>query len=93
MCGTLKNFDNMIALEDNPSKILCCYTNNTNQVQIARIANIADWYFEKVIFPGERLLFEAIPSAELEIHSSHMASSILSDRIKCDRLRLTTNRE
>ena len=81
----------MVTLEDNPSKILCCYTNSTKQVQIARIANITDWYFEKVIFPGERLLFQAIPSAELEIHSSHLASSILSDRIKCDRLRLKTD--
>lgn len=80
----------MVTLEDNLPKILCCYQNNTNQVQIARITNIPDWYFERVIFPGQRLLFEATPSAELEIHSSHMASSILSDRIRCDRLRLTT---
>lgn len=80
----------MVTLEENLPKILCCYKNNTEQIQIARITNIPDWYFERVIFPGQRLLFEAKPSAELEIHSSHMASSILSDRIRCDRLRLTT---
>lgn len=81
----------MIALKDNPAKIMCCYVNTTNQIQVGRITNIAEWYFEKVIFPGQRLLFEATPSAELEIHSSHMASSILSDHIKCDRLRLETD--
>lgn len=83
----------MVALKDNLARILCCYTNNTKQIQVGRITNIPNWYFEKVIFPGQRLLFEATPSAELEIHSSHRASSILCDHIKCDRLRLTTNQE
>ena len=81
----------MVALIDNSAKILCCYTNNTNQIQIARITNIPDWYFERVVFPGQRLLFEATSSAELEIHTGYMASSILSDHIKCDRLRLQTD--
>lgn len=81
----------MVAITDNSAKIMCCYTNKTSQIQVGRITNIPEWYFEKVIFPGQRLLFEATPSAELEIHSSHIASSILSDHIKCDRLRLKTN--
>ena len=81
----------MISLIDSSAKILCCYVNKTSQIQIGRITNVPDWYFEKVIFPGQRLLFEALPSAELEIHTGYMASSILSDHIKCDRLRLETN--
>ena len=83
----------MVALINNSAKILCYYTNHTNQIQVARITNIPDWYFERVVFPGQRLLFEAIPSAELEIHTGYMASSLLSDHIKCDRLRLQTNPE
>ena len=83
----------MIAVIDNSAKILCCYVNKTSQIQIGRITNISDWYFERVIFPGQRLLFEATPEAELEIHTGYMASSILSDHIKCDRLRLETNPE
>ena len=78
----------MVALKDNPAKILCCYFNKTSKVQVGRITNIPDQYFERVIFPGQRLLFEAIPEAELEIHTGYMASSILSDHIKCDRLSL-----
>jgi hypothetical protein len=46
------------------------------------------WYFERVVFPGQRLLFEAIGDALLEIHCGVMASSILSDTIPCDRLRI-----
>ncbi|BAQ64031.1 DUF1830 domain-containing protein [Geminocystis sp. NIES-3709] len=66
--------------------ILCCYVNATNQIQVARITNIRNWYFERVVFPGQRLVFEALPEALLEIHSGMMASAILSDTIPCQRL-------
>ena len=69
-------------------RILCCYVNATSKVQIARISNIPNWYFERVVFPGQRLVFEAVYEAVLEIHSGMMASAILSDRIPCDRLML-----
>ncbi|MBD2180849.1 DUF1830 domain-containing protein [Planktothrix sp. FACHB-1355] len=68
--------------------ILCCYVNATSKVQIARICNIPNWYFERVVFPGQRLVFETMPEAVLEIHSGMMASAILSDKIPCDRLRV-----
>ena len=67
-------------------QILCCYVNATSHIQIARITNIPNWYFERVVFPGQRLVFEALPEAQLEIHSGMMASAILSDTIHCDRL-------
>jgi hypothetical protein len=67
-------------------KILCCYVNTTNQIQVARITNIPKWYFERVVFPGQRLVFEALPEAVLEIHTGMMASAILSDTIPCERL-------
>ena len=70
------------------NSIICCYVNATNQMQIARITNISNWYFERVVFPGQRLVFEAVPQALLEIHSGMMASAILSDTIPCERLAL-----
>ena len=70
------------------SKILCCYVNATSQIQIARICNIPNWYFERVMFPGQRLVFEAMRAAALEIHTGMMASAILSDKIPCDRLQI-----
>ena len=66
--------------------LLCSYVNATNQIQIARITNVPNWYFERVVFPGQRLVFEAISCGILEIHSGMMASAILSDRIPCARL-------
>ncbi len=67
-------------------KVLCCYVNATSKIQIARITNVPNWYFERVVFPGQRLIFEAIPYALLEIHTGMMASAILSDTIPCERL-------
>lgn len=69
-------------------KIICCYVNATSHIQIVRITNIASWYFERVVFPGQRLVFEALPEAMLEIHCGMMASAILSDTIPCSRLRI-----
>jgi len=67
-----------------PSKILCGYFNQTRQVQIVRIANIPNWYFERVVFPRQHLLFEACPEAQLEIYTGAMNKGILLDRIGCD---------
>ena len=73
------------------NSILCCYVNVTNHIQIARITNVANWYFERVVFPGQRLVFEAVSEAMLEIHSGLMASAILSDIIPCDRLCISSD--
>ncbi|MBR8834149.1 MAG: DUF1830 domain-containing protein [Stigonema ocellatum SAG 48.90 = DSM 106950] len=68
--------------------ILCHYCNVTSQIQIARISNIPNWYFERVVFPGQHLLFEAVPKAQLEIHTGMMATAIVSDTILCQRLQV-----
>ena len=73
---------------DDNNAVLCCYVNATSQIQIARITNIPNWYFERVVFPGQRLVFEANIEAILEIHTGMMASAILSDTIPCEKLRL-----
>lgn len=70
------------------ASIVCCYVNATSRIQIARITNVSNWYFERVVFPGQRLVFEAIPEALLEIHCGMMASAILADTIPCDRLQI-----
>jgi hypothetical protein len=75
---------------NNPPKsdgdLLCCYVNRTSKIEVARITNIPNWYFERVVFPGQQLIFEAKTEANLEIHSGMMASSILSDTISCEKL-------
>ena len=71
---------------ENSEPILCCYINATSRIQVVRITNIANWYFERVVFPGQRLMFEAPITGQLEVHTGMMASAILSDRIPCQKL-------
>lgn len=69
-------------------RILCYYVNTTSQIQILRIRSIPGWYFERAAFPGQRLMFEATPKAELEVYTAKEIESILLDRISCDRLQV-----
>jgi Domain of unknown function (DUF1830) len=69
-------------------RILCWYINTTSRMQIARITNIPNWYFERTVFPGERLLFEALPQAELEVCRSVDTGTIVCERISCERLQV-----
>ena len=71
---------------DGSKPILCCYVNATSRIQVVRITNVANWYFERVVFPGQRLVFEAPGMGQLEVHTGMMASAILSDRIPCHKL-------
>ena len=68
--------------------ILCSHKNKTPTVQIIRITNIPNWYFERVVFPGEMLLFEALPEAVLEIYDTDEIRPILCDRFLCDWLKV-----
>ncbi len=76
------------SLPPDSGSILCSYFNTSSRIQIARITNIPNWYFERVVFPGQRLLFEATTDAQLEIHTGAVASAILSDRIACECLKV-----
>ena len=67
--------------------ILCGYQNQTQTVQMMRITNIPDWYFDQVVFPGEQLVFEALPEAVLEVYSSDEMGIFLGERLLCDWLR------
>ncbi len=70
--------------------ILCYYTNETSQIQVARISNIPGWYFERVVFPRQRILFEAPEEALMEIYTYMMATAVLS-RLHCKRLQVDYN--
>ena len=48
-------------------KMLCFYENTSRKMQNAKICNIKNQYWERAVFPGERLFFEAVPEANLEI--------------------------
>ena len=66
-------------------QILCCYINITSRIQIIRITNIPNLPWERVVFPGQRLMFEAATEAKLEINTSETITLI----VPCQKLRIT----
>jgi hypothetical protein len=62
------------------------YVNATSRLQIVRIENLRDWYFERVVFPGQRLFIEAKPDAVLDVYTGAMASAVLEAKIACETL-------
>lgn len=71
-----------------PQIILCCYVNSTAHVEVAKITNIPHWSLERVLFPGQQLLFNAPALAKLEIHTGMSISAIISETIDCQDLQL-----
>lgn len=70
---------------------LHCYVNSTPHIQVVRIVEIKHWYFERVVFPGQRLLFEAPRNAHIEIRTASMASAVLTDTIACESLKVRSS--
>ncbi|NES98457.1 MAG: DUF1830 domain-containing protein [Desertifilum sp. SIO1I2] len=71
------------------NRVLCSYVNLTNRIQVARISNVPSWYFERVVFPREHLMFEAPAQGTLEIYQHEPPSGIvLWDQFTCDRLQV-----
>jgi hypothetical protein len=69
-------------LNDSPEKILCFYINNSYKIQIIRTFQNSAW--ERVVFPGQRLLFEALTSDKLQIQICKVYSIL----IPCYKLRV-----
>ncbi len=65
------------------------YTNPTERIQIVRIARPTDDFLERTVLPGAQVLFEAGADAELEVHTYVVATAILEERIRCDRLAIS----
>ncbi|MCC5638688.1 DUF1830 domain-containing protein [Nostoc sp. CHAB 5844] len=70
------------------NQILCFYQNKTNQLQIARIFNVANFHFEQVVFSGEKILFETVPEAELQIDINTPIGVIVTKTIICRDLKV-----
>jgi hypothetical protein len=67
---------------------LCCFFNDSPLVAILRITNIPNWYCERVVFPKERFMFSAPPTAELEVYR-YTDIGMTHDTIPCEKLRVS----
>jgi hypothetical protein len=76
-------------LDESLEKILCSYINTTSKNQIIRIKPLHALPWERVVFSGQHLLFEAVLSDQLEIKTSE----IVTANILCYELRVRESLE
>ena len=65
---------------------LCRYVNSTDCIQAIRVVDNPESQLEKILSPGECILFEAPPDARLEI-SSLTSGAVQSECIPCQLLK------
>lgn len=67
-------------------KILCYYFNASSELQILKLKHSPSLNYEQVVFPKQRLLFEAFPNSFLEVHRKTFTGTDLVDKVRCKRL-------
>lgn len=66
--------------------MLCYYSNTSHQIQLLTGKNIPNWSFDRVVFPGQRLLFEAPPQAYLDVQTMDDLGTQQIQQIPCSQL-------
>jgi len=75
-------------VSDSLERILCYYVNMTAALQTACISGITDESFERIIFPQQRLLFEAPLDATLELRTCSSTGEMVVSHIPCLQLQV-----
>lgn len=87
----MSNIFNSVNSQTTPI-ILCYYTNHTSQIQIIRLINTDRGKLEKIVFPQQRMLFEATPESQLEIVNHKDGNITKSQFISCSDLEIALDR-
>lgn len=69
-------------------KKLCCYLNSTHKMQLVRVRENNSHRLEKIVFPHQRFLFEAMADKKLEVYIEQEEKEILHDTISCNDLQI-----
>jgi len=72
------------------STILCYYFNPSNKIQLIRVWNLNSYSLEKILFPQQRILFEAMPGGMLEVHTKQQDRQILEEVFSCLNLQVNS---
>ena len=73
-------------LESQFNQSICIYRNDTESVQIIRIAQPNASFFERVVFPNQSIQFAAPIDALLEICECVLSGLIHADTIPCSQI-------
>ena len=61
------------------SKILCCYFNSTNKIQIIKVLENKSASLEKIVFPQQKILFESSLKGKIEVYLQQNGQPILKN--------------
>ncbi|MGG6266103.1 DUF1830 domain-containing protein [Leptolyngbya sp. AN03gr2] len=70
------------------TSILCYYTNQSQRIQQIRLQNNPHLILDRIVFPGEKFMFEALPEGLLEIYTCTATGLQLLQTIACERLQV-----
>ncbi len=74
---------------ENYIQFLCFYINATDRLQKIRLTDISKAArFEKIVFPGQRILFEASLEFSLEVYTIAAGREVLLEILPCHALRV-----
>jgi len=69
-------------------KIICYYFNASSERQILKLKISPGLNYEQVVFPQQKLFFEAFPNSFLEIHRNTFTGTDLVDKVRCQSLQV-----
>ena len=69
---------NPISIEQT-SKILCCYFNPTDKIQIIKVLENQKPSLKKIVFPKQRVLFESSRKGKIEVYLQQNGQPILKN--------------
>jgi len=70
------------------TSILCYYTNQSRLIQQIRLEKNPHSSLDRIVFPGEKFMFEALPEGLLEIYTYTATGLQLLQTIACEQLQV-----
>ena len=68
-------------------QVRCSYQNLSSNWQIIKITNIPNYHWEKVVMPGQKVIFKSSIKANLKVFSTKNITAMLIDTISCQKLK------
>lgn len=70
--------------------LLCYYCNASSQLQVIRVFDTSSCHLKRIVFPGDRLMFEAELGNCLEIYTATSSGMKFERKILCRTLQIKT---
>lgn len=77
-----------VIIDKSVPDMLCYYVNSTSKTQLIQVTDDLKVYWKKIIFPQQRILFEAVPQFKLKIQNNQPENIRVTKTILCQKLKV-----